>query len=119
MFVSIRRVLFAVGLSLTLVSIARSDPPVEKMEVVGKEPVSYADLDLRKEADARVLLGRLQQAAYHACGGNPQFHPSYVLMPQKTTQVFESCRKNAIVRAPSSSASPSRSSNRIRAFGRG
>jgi UrcA family protein len=99
MFVSIRRVLFAVGLSLTLVSIARSEPPAEKMELVEKKPVSYAGLDLEKEADARVLLGRLQQAAYHACGGNPRFHPSYTLMPKKTTQVFESCRTNAIDRA--------------------
>jgi UrcA family protein len=99
MLAAIRHLLFAVGLSLTLASIARAEPPAEKLEKVGQVPVSYADLDPQKEADARVLLTRLQQAAYTACGGNPRHHPSHELMPRKTERVFEECRRNAITRA--------------------
>src|SRR5262245_4236709 len=99
MFVSIRRVLFAGCLSLALVSIARAEPSAEKVEVVGRVPVRYADLDLEKDGDAHVLLGRLQQAAYAACGGNPKQHFAYESMPRKTLQVFEDCRRNAVRRA--------------------
>lgn len=106
MFVSIRRLLFVFGLSLTLVSIARAEPPGEKLELVGTVPVSYADLDLAREADARVLLGRLGQAAYKACGGNPRFHHSFEIMPRWTIGVFEDCRRNAIARAVEAIKSP-------------
>jgi UrcA family protein len=99
MFVSFSRVLFVVGLSLTLASIARAEPSAEKMELVGRVRVSYADLDLEKEADAHVLLGRLQQAAYTACGRSPSSYYTYEVMPRKTIQVFEDCRRNAIHRA--------------------
>src|SRR5262249_52030422 len=93
-------------LSLALVSIARAQPSAEKTELVGRVPVSYADLDPEKEADARVLLGRLQQAAYAACGGNPKHHFAYTSMPRKTRQVFEDCRRNAVTRAVDAIKSP-------------
>ena len=116
MFVSIQCLLFAACLSLTLASIARAEPSAEKLEIVGRVPVSYADLDLDKESDARVLLARLQGAAYKACGGTPQSHPSFELMPRKTRQVFEDCRKNAIHRAVDAIKSPTLS--RVLAEGR-
>lgn len=106
MFGSIRCLLFAGCLSLTLASTARAEPSAEKLELVGRVPVSYADLEPEKEADARVLLGRLQRAAYTACGGSPQFHPSFELMPRKTRQVFEDCRRSAIHRAVDAIKSP-------------
>ncbi len=36
--------------------------------------VSYADLDLSREAGARVMLDRLESAASHVCGGWPDMH---------------------------------------------
>jgi UrcA family protein len=36
--------------------------------------VSYADLDLSREAGARVMLSRLETAASSVCGGWPDLH---------------------------------------------
>jgi UrcA family protein len=36
--------------------------------------VSYSDLDLSREAGARVMLGRLESAASSVCGGWPDLH---------------------------------------------
>lgn len=61
--------------------------------------VSYRDLDLRKESDARILLARLERAAIPACGGNPQWHFAYQSMPKRTRAVFTECRHQAVARA--------------------
>lgn len=106
MLVFFRCVTFAAVSSLCLASIARSEPSAARTEQVGSVRVGYADLDLQKEADARVLLGRLERAAYTACGGNPKFDRSYELMPSYTQQVYRACRETALVRAVDNIRSP-------------
>ena len=44
---------------------AAADPGAETLRLV--ERVSYADLDLSREADAKRLLGRLRRAAADVC----------------------------------------------------
>ena len=73
-------------------------PQVEKV-LVGTVRVAYSDLDLTRKTDVEVLLGRIEQAAYRACGGNPRRHPSYAVMPDRTEAVFKDCREDAITRA--------------------
>jgi UrcA family protein len=92
----IKPLLLVAALGLALASTACATPSVEKTELVGRVHVTYYDLDPQKEADARVLLGRLERAAYKACGGNPRGHRSYEIMPRYTVEVFEECRENAI-----------------------
>lgn len=73
---------------------------------VGSIAVSYRDLDLRKPADAQVLLTRLEHAAKTACGGNPKWHFTYESMPKRTTAVFGECRRQAIARAVAEIGAP-------------
>lgn len=65
----------------------------ERIRNVG---VSYSDLNLETEAGARELLRRLNAAAYKACGGDPERHSSFDLMPEVTRKTFETCRAEAI-----------------------
>jgi UrcA family protein len=94
-----RSVLFAAVAVPMLASSALAAAPVEKMELVGRVHVAYRDLDLRKEADARVLLERLKRAAYDACGGNPRLYLSYRMVPERTVEVFKECREEAVAGA--------------------
>jgi UrcA family protein len=91
--------MFAALWSLALAPIAHGAPSAEKTELVGRVPVTFADLDLEKEADAHALLGRLEKAARKACGGSPQFHRDYDTMPRHVLKVFHECQENAIARA--------------------
>jgi UrcA family protein len=100
--IPIKPLLFVAAVGLVLASTACAAPPVEKTQFVGSARVTYYDLDLRKEADARVLLGRLERAAYYACGGDPKVYSSYETMPLRTVEVFEECREDAIARAVAS-----------------
>ena len=79
--------------------VAQATVPTTAKQLVGKVLVSYGDLDLNREADVEILLGRIEKAAYRACGGNPRLHPSYTLMPHHTVAVFKECREEAIARA--------------------
>jgi UrcA family protein len=81
------------------VTIAQSALALSHAERVASIAVPFSDLDLRNDADAQVLLGRLQRAAFKACGGSPRFHPSYSLMPRHTAAVFAQCRRDAIAKA--------------------
>jgi len=91
---------------IVFMTIAQSALALSTPERVASITVRFSDLDLRKDADVQVLLGRLQRAAYKACGGNPRFHPSYVLMPHQTAMVFHQCRRDAIARAAASIDAP-------------
>lgn len=92
---------------LTPLSLAASSPPLDepldkvgdRVDTIGTISVPYHDLDLRKEADARKLLTRLEQAAVRACGGNPMWHPMYQVAPDYTVAVFKECRRDAVARA--------------------
>jgi UrcA family protein len=100
--IPIKPLLFVAAVDLVLASTACVAPPVEKAQFVGRAHVAYYDLDPQKEADARVLLGRLERAAYHACGGNPRVYLSYEIMPHRTVEIFEECQEDAIARAVAS-----------------
>ena len=77
----------------------RGQPPGEPLERIASVQISYRDLDLRQEAGARAMLERLERAAVRACGGNPKWDLTYEIMPKRTVEVFQSCRRNAIARA--------------------
>ena len=77
-----------------------------KTERIASVSVPVADLDLRKDADVQVLLGRLERAALKACGGNPRFNPSYDSTPGYVTKVFSDCRHHAIARAVATIGAP-------------
>jgi len=80
-------------------SVAWSNPPQPKEQLIGKAKVDLTDLDLRNPADARILLDRLEQAAWRACGGDPKLNNSYRTRPEQTLKVYEECRENAVKRA--------------------
>jgi UrcA family protein len=91
---------------VVLATIAQSVFAVPKAEHIASIAVRLSDLDLHNDADVQVLLGRLQRAAYKACGGKPRWHPSYALMPRHTAAVFEQCRHDAIARAVATIGAP-------------
>ena len=92
--------ILAAALTLTMLGQAAwCKPPETKYDLVGAVRVELKGLDLQKPADARTLLERLKQAAYHACGGDPRFHYSYATRPEQTVAVYEECRANAVKRA--------------------
>jgi UrcA family protein len=76
---------------------AATHPPAKRL--VGKARVSYADLDLNRPSDVQILLDRIEEAAYHACGGNPRRHPGYGLIPRRTEAVYAECQRDALARA--------------------
>jgi UrcA family protein len=80
--------------------------PEAKYDVIGTTVVRMGDLNLQKPADAKALLKRLDQAAYQACGGDPKFHSSYALTPQRVLRAFADCRAEAVQRAVEQIGSP-------------
>ncbi|WP_129643136.1 UrcA family protein [Peristeroidobacter agariperforans] len=86
-------------------------------QMVRTERVTYADLDLSRQADAQVLLGRIKKAAYRACGGDPRRHPTYTLTPRRTEMAFKDCREDAIARAIGSIDAPVLSQARLQPAG--
>lgn len=81
-------------------------------EFVAAIAVPVKDLDLSTERGLQDALARLDEAAYHACGGDPAFHPSHKSMPRYTEQVFRECREDAVARAVSDFANPALSQAR-------
>ena len=86
-------------LCLAINAAAQAEPTKAEKLLVGTVRVAYSDLDLSQRADVQILLGRIEKAAYRACGGNPRRHPSYNVMPSHTESVFKDCREDAITRA--------------------
>jgi UrcA family protein len=85
--------------SLASFPAAQADTRPEKKRLVASVPVTYADLDLNRPADARVLLQRIKQAAYRACGGDPRRHTSYTIIPRRVEMAFRECREDAVAHA--------------------
>lgn len=77
-----------------------------KYDTVGQVRVPLKDLDLHDPGAARALLGRLDRAAWEACGGNPKFHDAYARRPEYTLKVFQECRSAAVERAVSQIGAP-------------
>jgi UrcA family protein len=64
------------------------------------ETVSYGDLDLSREAGARVMLDRLQLAASKVCGSQPDMHSL------ERTMRYRSCLRQAMDGAVARVGSP-------------
>lgn len=64
--------------------------------------ISYADLNLNNERDARVMLGRIEHAAKKACGG----HASFSSITGGLEASFYECRDKAIRQAVESLSAP-------------
>jgi UrcA family protein len=96
-----RSVRFSVIAAMGIIAAAQSAfaaSDVKRIEV-GRVTVKYADLDLDTRADARVMLTRLQKAAFRACGGDPRLHPDYSFMWPYLEKVYQDCRNDAVSRA--------------------
>lgn len=89
-----------------VVNPAQAWQPSPEKQLVRTERVTYADLDLSRQADARILLDRIKKAAYRACGGDPRRHPAHTLMPRRTEMAFKDCREDAVARAIDSIDAP-------------
>lgn len=61
--------------------------------------VSLRGLDLSTPAHVRVLLTRLQEAAYYTCGGDPRLNLDYGIMGPRIEKRYQDCRNNAVARA--------------------
>jgi len=84
------------GIALTASArIVHADAPTRADSV----RVDYSDLDLVRHADARVMLNRLERAAFRACGGDSRSQPAYYLMPLLINQVVRKCREDAVAKA--------------------
>jgi UrcA family protein len=57
------------------------------------------DLNLHDPDTARLLLARLDRAAWQACGGDPRFNDSYETRPGHVRRVYRECRDKAVARA--------------------
>lgn len=96
---------------------AQATAPAEK-KLVRIVRVAYADLDLTRQADVELLLGRIENAAYRACGGDPRRHRSYDVIPRRTEAVFKECREDAIARAVGTINAPVLSQARVQVVGK-
>ncbi|HEY5755335.1 MAG TPA: UrcA family protein [Steroidobacter sp.] len=91
-----------VGIALACFAIqpaAQAETQTVKKNLLASERVVYTDLDLTQAQDAEVLLGRIKEAAYRVCGGDPRSHVGYDLMPGRVEWAFRECRDEAITRA--------------------
>jgi len=109
---------WAALLCLAINPAAQARLPSAEKELVGRVRVAYADLDLTRQADVQILLGRIEKAAYRACGGDPRRHPSYGVIPSYTEAVFKECREDAIARAIGAIDAPVLSQARVQAAGK-
>lgn len=91
---SLGAVAWAVSAGVGLASAQTPQPAAEK--------VSFADLDLRTESGAHVLLQRLDAAAQRLCGPEPAHSP---LTPRQTA-MFERCIDEAVHAAVHSTGEP-------------
>lgn len=95
-------------LHYTLVTLALMAAPVAaRAETAATAPpkqetVSYADLDLSREAGAKILIARMQAAAERVCGPAPvladlKFHAIYTHCVRETVQRSVASVDSAVV----------------------
>lgn len=95
------RACISVGIALACVAIqpAQAESRPSKKNLIASETVMYTDLDLTRTSDADILIGRIKDAAYRVCGGDPRGHMGYDLMPGRVEWAFRECREEAVSRA--------------------
>lgn len=98
MFRSLKSPTLAMLAFVATSGLAMADVPAERFEA-GSVNVAYGDLDLGYAADARVMLNRLEQAAYRACGEDPRWNTSYSLLWPRIKATYQACRSEAVSRA--------------------
>jgi UrcA family protein len=96
------RATIPVGIALACVAMqpaAQAESRPSKKNLISSETVMYTDLDLTRTSDAEILVGRIKEAAYRVCGGDPRGHVGYDLMPGRVEWAFRECREEAVSRA--------------------
>jgi UrcA family protein len=68
--------------------------------------VRYDDLDLSRNADAEVMLQRMEAAADQACGGRPSLRGSRPGLETFLREDFRDCREAALANAIASLRAP-------------
>jgi UrcA family protein len=74
---------------------AHADTSISGTALQGRSVVYYGDLNIETEADARIMLQRIELAAKKACGG----HPTFSTYTGSLDHTFEECRNAAVQRA--------------------
>ena len=86
---------FAATMMLAAISFgAHADTSSPEAIIRGRSVVYYGDLHIETEADAKILLQRIERAAKKACGG----HPTFSTTTGGLDRTFEECRDKAIQR---------------------
>src|SRR4051794_268676 len=96
---SIHTVILAIAASTMLGLPAACKASDVTYDFVGQVPVELKGLNLHDPDAARILLARLDRAAWQACGGDPKFHSAYAMRPEQVRRVFQECRNDAVARA--------------------
>ncbi len=99
MFRSTHAVLLTIAVSTMLGQSVACKASDVKYEMVGQVPVELTDLNLQDPDAARILLARLDRAAWQACGGDPRFNSDYKSRPEQVRRVYQECRDGAVARA--------------------
>jgi UrcA family protein len=88
-----RLAITSIAFTLSLFAGAHAGP---YREVTQSVTVNYADLDLSRDAGARVLLDRIELAASKACGGEPDNRRAFAGAFQPNVIEYLRCQKNAV-----------------------
>ena len=87
--------IFAAAVLLAAFSFgAHADTSSPGTMIRGRSVVYYGDLNIETEADAKIMLQRIELAAKKACGG----HPTFSTYTGSLDHTFEECRGGAIQR---------------------
>ena len=87
--------LFLVAAATFLTANALAQIPVPETRTVNIK-VTFADLDLDKPADARILFSRLEKAAKHACGPMVLSPSRHDVTPTAIEHDYRACIARAI-----------------------
>jgi UrcA family protein len=87
---------------MTLGVCAHADTSSQPVKITGRSAVYFGDLDLNAEADAKIMLQRIEHAATKACGG----HPTFSSLTGRLDSTFADCRSEAIARTVKQLSAP-------------
>jgi UrcA family protein len=87
--------IIAAAMTLAALSFgAHADTSSPSTIIRGRSAISYGDLNIDTEQDAKIMLQRIERAAKKACGGHATFSTYTGLLDH----TFEECRSEAIQR---------------------